>query len=102
VQSRIRGCFPVSKNSLEQPPSSKTKSLAPNFFETLRQHTIAGFLIDPDSNRRGNHDSVGWRVIACERKPRSNRHSATMTRTIPVGSQVDGIPKTNAAGPGQI
>lgn len=33
------------------------------FFETLRYHTIAGFLIDPDSDRRGNRDGVGWKVI---------------------------------------
>lgn len=33
------------------------------FFETLRFHTIAGFLIDPDSDRRGNRDAVGWKVI---------------------------------------
>jgi gluconate 2-dehydrogenase gamma chain len=33
------------------------------FFETLRYHTIAGFLIAPDSDRRGNRDGVGWKVI---------------------------------------
>lgn len=33
------------------------------FFETVRYHTIAGFLIDPDSNRRGNRGGVGWKVI---------------------------------------
>jgi gluconate 2-dehydrogenase gamma chain len=44
------------------------RPLSPNFFETLRQHTIAGFLIDPDSDRRGNHGGVGWRVIGRERE----------------------------------
>jgi gluconate 2-dehydrogenase gamma chain len=34
-----------------------------NFFETIRQHTIAGFLIDPDSDRRGNRGGAGWQVI---------------------------------------
>jgi gluconate 2-dehydrogenase gamma chain len=34
-----------------------------NFFETIRQHTIAGFLIDPDSDRRGNRGGTGWQVI---------------------------------------
>ncbi len=38
------------------------------FFETLRQHTILGFLIDPDADRRGNKDGVGWRVIGRERE----------------------------------
>ena len=36
------------------------------FFETLRYHTIAGFLIDPDSDRRGNRNGVGWKVIGRE------------------------------------
>src|SRR5882762_7947755 len=39
---------------------------ARNFFETLRQHTIAGFLIDPEY--AGNHDGVGWKVIGRERE----------------------------------
>jgi gluconate 2-dehydrogenase gamma chain len=37
-----------------------------DFFETLRQHTIAGFLIDPDYG--GNHDGAGWKVIGRERE----------------------------------
>lgn len=36
---------------------------AANFFDTIRQHTIAGFLIDPESGRGGNRDGVGWKVI---------------------------------------
>jgi gluconate 2-dehydrogenase gamma chain len=43
-----------------------SRSLQPNFFETLRHHTIAGFLIDPDSERCGNQGGVGWRVIGRE------------------------------------
>lgn len=39
---------------------------AGNFFETLRQHTIVAFLIDPDYG--GNHDGVGWKVIGRERE----------------------------------
>jgi gluconate 2-dehydrogenase gamma chain len=46
----------------------RPRPLAQSFFETLRQHTIAGFLIDPDSDLRGNHDGVGWRVIGRERE----------------------------------
>ncbi len=37
---------------------------AQTFFETLRQHTIAGFLIDPESG--GNRGGVGWKVIGRE------------------------------------
>lgn len=39
---------------------------AQNFFETLRQHTIVGFLIDPDYG--GNRDGAGWKVIGRERE----------------------------------
>ena len=39
---------------------------AQSFFEMLRQHTINGFLIDPDYG--GNHDGVGWKVIGRERE----------------------------------
>ena len=39
-----------------------------NFVELVRQHTIAAFLIDPDSDRRGNKDGVGWKVIGRERQ----------------------------------
>jgi gluconate 2-dehydrogenase gamma chain len=39
---------------------------AQNFFATLRQHTIAGFLIDPDFG--GNDSGAGWKVIGRERE----------------------------------
>src|ERR1700674_1182993 len=39
---------------------------AQNFFETLRQHTIAGFLIDPDYG--ANDSGAGWKVIGRERE----------------------------------
>jgi gluconate 2-dehydrogenase gamma chain len=42
---------------------------AQSFFGTLRVHTISGFLIDPDSDKRGNRDGVGWKVIG-----RDNQH----------------------------
>jgi gluconate 2-dehydrogenase gamma chain len=37
-----------------------------SFFETARVHTIMGFLIDPESDKRGNRDGVGWKVIGRE------------------------------------
>jgi hypothetical protein len=40
-----------------------------SFFETIRVHTISGFLIDPDSDKHGNRDGAGWRVIG-----RDNEH----------------------------
>jgi gluconate 2-dehydrogenase gamma chain len=39
---------------------------AQDFFETLRQHTISGFLIDPDYG--GNDSGAGWKVIGRERE----------------------------------
>ena len=42
------------------------KPATQGFFETLRQHTIAGFLIDPESDRKGNRDGVGWKLIGRE------------------------------------
>jgi gluconate 2-dehydrogenase subunit 3-like protein len=42
---------------------------AQSFFETLRVHTVSGFLIDPDSDKRGNRDGAGWKVIG-----RDNEH----------------------------
>lgn len=33
------------------------------FFETIRVHTVMGFLIDPESDRHGNQGAAGWKVI---------------------------------------
>jgi hypothetical protein len=41
-------------------------SAAP-FFETVRVHTLIGFLIDPDSGRAGNRDGIGWKLIGRDR-----------------------------------
>lgn len=43
--------------------SARRRAAAQSFFQTLRVHTIMGFLIDPDSDKRGNRDGVGWKVI---------------------------------------
>lgn len=48
------------------PRNVRRRPGAQNFFETLRQHTIIGFLIDPDYG--GNSDGAGWRVIGRERE----------------------------------
>ena len=39
---------------------------AQNFFDTVRLHTIQGFLIDPEFG--GNRDAIGWKVIGRERE----------------------------------
>ena len=53
------------EGSPSSPRPRRMRAVAQNFFETLRQHTIAGFLIDPDYG--GNHDGAGWKVIGRER-----------------------------------
>ena len=45
----------------------RTDPNASPFFETLRVHTIVGFLIDPDCGREGNRDGVGWKLIGRDR-----------------------------------
>jgi Gluconate 2-dehydrogenase subunit 3 len=46
-------------------PESGARRLAPgaspDFFQTLRIHTIFGFLVDPEGG--GNRDFVGWKAI---------------------------------------
>lgn len=85
IQSRLKELYPDAKSfsaaSLEQQDAVlesfdqtqaagrrpfRASAKAPDFFDTIRQHTIAGFLIAPDSDRLGNRDGVGWRVIGRE------------------------------------
>lgn len=92
LQARVSEMFPgVAKfsaatpeqqdeilRSFEEQPETSQKSPKParrrfrprpgaqNFFETVRWHTIAGFLVDPDT--RGNPNGVGWKVIGRERE----------------------------------
>jgi len=40
---------------------------ASSFFETIRVHTIMGFLIDPESDKRGNLNGLGWKAIGRDR-----------------------------------
>jgi Gluconate 2-dehydrogenase subunit 3 len=39
---------------------------AQSFFETLRVHVVMGFLIDPESDKHGNREGAGWKVIGRE------------------------------------
>lgn len=45
----------------------------PSFFETIRAHTIAAFLIDPESEYAANRSGVGWQLIG--REPAHNFQS---------------------------
>src|SRR6266403_5491044 len=85
LQARVRELFPAVERFSAATPEQQDEGLhslddrapvparpfrprpaAQSFFETLRQHTIAGFLIDPDTG--GNRDGVGWKVIGRERE----------------------------------
>jgi Gluconate 2-dehydrogenase subunit 3 len=89
LQARVREMFPgVGKFSAATPEQQdrilesldeksrdpgrtpfRSSAGAQSFFETVRAHTVMGFLIDPDSDKRGNRDGVGWKVIG-----RDNEH----------------------------
>jgi gluconate 2-dehydrogenase gamma chain len=85
LQARVRELFPAVERFSAATPEQQDEVLrslddhapvparpfrarlaAQSFFETLRQHTFAGFLIDPDAG--GNRDGVGWKVIGRERE----------------------------------
>lgn len=53
------GSKPAQRNLRRRPE-------AQSFFETIRQHTIQSFLIDPEFG--ANHDGAGWKVIGRERE----------------------------------
>jgi gluconate 2-dehydrogenase gamma chain len=87
IQQRLREIFPAAAlfssatpeqqnavlESLDEagaknPPTRPRANFRPApsaqpLFEVLRGHTIAGFLIDPEADRRGNRNGVGWTVI---------------------------------------
>lgn len=63
-QDEVLHSFDENAQSARRP--FRARPGAQNFFETLRQHTIAGFLIDPDYG--GNDSGAGWKVIGRERE----------------------------------
>lgn len=65
-QDQILGSLEDKAVFIDRPFAPRPK--AQDFFETIREHTLAGFLIDPDAGRRGNRDGVGWRVIGRDRE----------------------------------
>lgn len=54
-----------AKSAAQRPQRMRYRAAAAAqpLFEVVRVHTIAGFLIDPDADRRGNRGGVGWAVI---------------------------------------
>ena len=88
LQLRVRELFPAVQKFSSATPEQQDQVLesldeqsgaggrspyralggAQSFFETLRGHTISGFLIDPDADKRGNRDGAGWKVIGRDRE----------------------------------
>jgi len=62
-QDAILEVLSNSKTNLTASRGNRPNAAGQPFFEALRYHTIAGFLIDPDSGRGGNRNGVGWKVI---------------------------------------
>jgi hypothetical protein len=56
-----------AKNPPARPRANfRPGSSAQPLFEALRGHTIAGFLIDPETDHKGNRGGVGWTLIGRE------------------------------------
>ena len=70
LQSRTKEIFPdaiaFSKLNSDQQLQLLTAIEKTEFFETVRVHTIIGFLADPDHG--GNRDQIGWKLIGFEQK----------------------------------
>ncbi len=59
-----------SKAAAQRPQRLRYRaSAAQPLFETVRVHTVMGFLIDPETDRHGNQGGAGWTVIG-----RDNAH----------------------------
>jgi gluconate 2-dehydrogenase subunit 3-like protein len=67
-QDQILQSFDARSAAATGARQSRRGAATPSFFETVRVYTIMGFLIDPDSDKRGNLDGVGWKVIGRERE----------------------------------
>jgi gluconate 2-dehydrogenase gamma chain len=87
LQARVRELFPAVEKFSSATPAQQDQILrsfsdqadsgrrmyranasASPFFETVRVHTIVGFLIDPESGRNGNRNGVGWKLIGRDRE----------------------------------
>ena len=62
-QDEVLHSFDQSASSGRRRPF-RVRPGAQNFFDTVLQHTIAGYLIGPDYG--ANHDGVGWKLIGRE------------------------------------
>lgn len=51
------------QSSASSARSRRFRPAGASFFGIVRALTVMGFLIDPESDRRGNRDGVGWKLI---------------------------------------
>jgi gluconate 2-dehydrogenase gamma chain len=63
-QDRVLHSFAPAAS--RKPRAFGAPTAEPDFFEIVRQHTIIGFLIDPDT--RGDSHGYGWKLIGRERE----------------------------------
>jgi gluconate 2-dehydrogenase gamma chain len=66
-----------------------------SFFETVRIHTITGFLVDPDT--RGNPEGIGWKLIGHEREHMFKSPFGYYDANYPGWQPDPGAPKTTTA-----
>ena len=70
LQAKTAELFPGSKQFSALTSAQQIQLLTAiektEFFEQVRQHTIMGFLANPDYG--GNHDKIGWKLIGFEDK----------------------------------
>jgi gluconate 2-dehydrogenase gamma chain len=59
-QDQILRSFESQANPGRNP---RRRAAAGSFFETVRAHTVIGFLIDPESATGGNRNGIGWKLI---------------------------------------
>jgi gluconate 2-dehydrogenase gamma chain len=71
LQSQTEEMFPgivrFSQATIDQQDAVLNALEGQPFFETIRTHTILGFLTDPA--RGGNRDEVGWKLIGYDSSP---------------------------------
>ena len=71
LQAKTRELFPgavkFSEATIEQQDAVLNALEGQRFFETIRTHTILGFLANPTCG--GNRDEVGWKLIGYDSSP---------------------------------
>lgn len=71
LQVKTKAMFPPASSFSELRPEQQVNLLTEiektDFFETVRVHTIMGFLSNPEY--AGNYEQIGWKLIGFENRP---------------------------------